>query len=100
VFIYNNWLHLMEFLTYEDIVVLMCSSKWIQTYLCEDRKVWVYIISGLQNDKYLIRERIRKEGTRQDSVGKQIIKKLIEKYVTAGARIGIQYEGVLLKTVR
>jgi hypothetical protein len=43
-FLYSAWEALLVFLNYEDVVILMCSSKWLAEHLCSSHKVWAYVI--------------------------------------------------------
>ncbi len=60
-FLYDSWEFLLYFLTYEDIVVLMCSAKWLSVFLCGKNIVWTHMITSITSEKYHLKDLVFKQ---------------------------------------
>jgi chromosome segregation ATPase len=99
-FVHKLWKHCLKFLEHDDVIVLMSTSKWLQVDLCSKVVVWNYLrwdFAKRSERTYKMICMKKKQATAEAS---PMMKRLVDKFLYQGSRVGLSLETNLLAITR
>lgn len=99
-FVHKLWKHCLKFLEHDDVIVLMSTAKWLQTELCSKPIVWNYLRWNFAKRGERTFKLICMKKKQATSDASPMMKRLVDKFLYQGSRIGLSLETNLLAITR
>mmetsp|Transcript_9543 Transcript_9543/g.18578 ORF Transcript_9543/g.18578 Transcript_9543/m.18578 type:complete len:459 (-) Transcript_9543:1215-2591(-) len=99
-FVHKIWKSCLKYLEHEDVIVLMSTAKWLQNELCSKPFVWNYLrwdFAKRSERTYKMICMKKKQATAEAS---PMMKRLVDKFLYQGSRVGLSLETNLLAITR